>query len=64
MNADEVRRALQRAIDKEGTASAWCQKNEIARGYVSDVLSGRQEPTGKILDALGIERVVSYRRIK
>lgn len=64
MNADDVRLALQRAIDKEGTAAAWCQKHEIARGYVSDVLSGRQEPAGKILDVLGIERVVIYRRIK
>ena len=64
MDADDVRRALQRAIDRKGTAAAWCREHEIARSYVSDVLGGRQEPAGKLLDALGIERVVSYRRIK
>lgn len=64
MNADEVRRALQRAIDKEGTAAAWCKRHGIAPGYVSDVLNERQEPAGKILDVLGIERIVSYRRMK
>jgi hypothetical protein len=64
MNADDVRAALQRAIEREGTAAAWCQKHEIARGYVSDVLSGRQEPGKAILDALGIEAVTTYRRIK
>ena len=64
MNADDVRRALQRAIDKEGTATAWCAKHKIARGYVSDVLSGRQEPGKAILDALGIDAMTTYRRIK
>lgn len=64
MNAAAVRRALQRAIDQEGTAAAWCKKHDIARGYVSDVLSERQEPTGKILAALGFERIVSYRKIR
>ena len=64
MNADDVRRALQRAIDQEGTAAAWCKKHEIARGYVSDVLSVRQEPGDAILKALGIERIITYRRIK
>lgn len=63
MNADDVRRALQRAIDQEGTAAAWCKKHKVARGYVSDVLKGRQEPSGKILAALGLETVTTYRRI-
>jgi hypothetical protein len=62
MNADDVRRALQRAIDQEGTAAAWCKRNKIARGYVSDVLNGNQEPGKAILDALGIVAVTTYRR--
>ncbi len=61
MNADDVRCALQRAIDQEGTAAAWCKRNKVARGYVSDVLSGRQEPGKAILDALGIEAVTTYK---
>jgi hypothetical protein len=31
--------------------------------YVSDVLAGKREPAGKMLAALGVERVVSYRLI-
>ena len=62
MNADDVRRALQRAIDKEGTAAAWCKKHKIARGYVSDVVNGNQEPGKSILDALGLEAVTTYKR--
>lgn len=64
MNANDVRDALRRACDKAGGQNAWADANEIARGYISDVLNEKQEPAGKLLDALGIERVVSYRRVK
>jgi hypothetical protein len=33
-----------------------------APAYVNDVLNERREPGDKILEALGIERIVTYRR--
>jgi len=36
----------------------------VSESFLSDVLAGRREPTGKILDYLGYERVVSYRKLR
>jgi transcriptional regulator with XRE-family HTH domain len=33
----------------------------VSQQYVSDVLTGRREPAGKILEYLKLERVVFYR---
>lgn len=34
----------------------------ISRGYLSELLLGRRQPGDKILDALGLEMTVTYRR--
>lgn len=44
--------------------TAWAKKHGVSAAYVSDVLAGRREPGKLILDALGLERVTSYRRKK
>jgi transcriptional regulator with XRE-family HTH domain len=36
----------------------------VSSQYLSDVLHGRREPGPKILNALGLERVVTYRKKK
>jgi len=33
----------------------------VSVSYLNDVLHGRREPQGKILEYLGLERVVTYR---
>lgn len=43
---------------------AWAKANGVSPAYVSDVLAGRREPGKLVLDALGLERVVTYRRKK
>lgn len=43
------------------TQAAWAKANGISPAYVSDVIAGRREPGQKILDALGLERVTTYR---
>lgn len=42
----------------------WSRKHGVSAAYVSDVLAGRRDPGKMILDALGLERVVTYRRKK
>lgn len=34
----------------------------VSESFLCDVLADRREPTGKILEYLGYERVVSYRK--
>lgn len=41
--------------------AAWAKKHGLSPAYVSDVINGRREPGKAILEALGLERVVSYR---
>lgn len=41
--------------------AAWARSKGISPAYVNDVLHKRREPGPKILDAIGFERVISYR---
>ena len=59
LTADQVRALLKSQIN--GSAKAWAEKHHIAASYVSDVVSARRDPSGKILAALGLERVITYR---
>lgn len=58
----DVRKHL--ASQAKPTQSAWAKKHGVAAAYVSDVINGRREPGKAILDALGLERIVTYRRKK
>lgn len=49
------------AIQAAGSQRAFAQQHGISTQYVNDVLRGRREMGQKILDALGIDRIVSYR---
>lgn len=40
----------------------WARKHGVSPAYVSDVLAGRREPGKLVLDALGLERVITYRK--
>lgn len=64
MNTEQVRLLLRQQIDKEDSAAAWATKHKMSRVYVSDVLAGRREPGDKILEALGLVKIVLYRRKK
>ena len=62
MTANEVRLLLREACRRAGTITAWASANGISQAHVSDVLNGRRDPAQKILQALGLERVMDYRR--
>ena len=64
MMLDQVRALLRRECDKAGNQAAWAKAHGVSPAYVSDVLVGRREPGDAILRALGLERVVTYRRTK
>lgn len=62
MTLNQVHAMLRRECDKAGGQAAWAVAHAVSAAYVSDVLQGRREPGRKILDALGVERVVGYRK--
>lgn len=53
---------LNKAIDKAGNQVSFARANDISTAYVNDVVRGRKEPGDKILSALGLERVITYRK--
>jgi hypothetical protein len=57
----EVIVRLRAAIQAAGSQIAFAQQHHISQQYISDVLSNRRKPGQKILDALGVEQVVTYR---
>jgi transcriptional regulator with XRE-family HTH domain len=54
--------ALREAVKKAGTQTAFAKRHSISIAYINDVLQGRRDPGDKILEALGIEKTVTYRR--
>jgi len=54
---------LQKACDGRALSVA-AEELDVSPQYLSDVLHRRREPGPKILKAIGLERVVEYRRIK
>lgn len=64
MTLDDVLGALAAAIYRAGGRAQWAQQHGVSRSFVSAVLCRTRAPSDKILAALGLERTVSYRRIK
>jgi hypothetical protein len=63
MNKQELIAYIQSVIDTKyaGLQLGFAQDKNLSAAYVNDVLRGRREPGQKILDAVGVEKVVSYR---
>jgi hypothetical protein len=61
LNADDVVRMLRQCCRNAGSQLRWAEANGISAQYVCDVLKSRREPGESILDALELEKVVTYR---
>lgn len=64
MTRDEVLTLLRAEISAAGTARDWAEKHGVSAPYISDVLNRHRAPGTKILEALGLERVVTYRKVR
>lgn len=62
MTKDDVLDKLRKAVNRLDGQRKWAAQAGVSQQYVADVLAGRREPGQKILDGLGLERVVSYRQ--
>jgi hypothetical protein len=61
MTADDVRSMLGEACDNRGK-KRWAAENGVTGNYVDMVLSGSRKPGPSILNALGLQREIVYRR--
>ena len=48
----------------QSTLRAVARDLGISPAYLSDAMHGNRDPGPKILEALGLERIVTYRKIK
>lgn len=63
MDATAVRRLLQAQIDQAGSLRKWAKANDGDAAFACRVVNGEREPSDTILNALSLERVVTYRRM-
>ena len=62
LTAAQVRAELARRCEYPRTQTAAARELGVSLSYFNAALHGDCEPAGKLLDALGFERVVMYRR--
>lgn len=62
LKLDQVMNIIAAQLKRAGTQKALASDLGISQAYLNDVLQGRREPAGKLLAALGLERVVTYRK--
>jgi hypothetical protein len=60
---EDIRILLRQACQETGSQKAWAKQHGLSGSYVTDVLQGRRDPGKSVLDALGWERVVGYRKM-
>lgn len=61
MTTHDVREIIKDLCAAAGGQHAWAKAMGISQAYVNQVIQGNREPGPAILDAVGLERVVSYR---
>jgi DNA-binding phage protein len=63
MDTNDVRRLMRAEIQQIGV-TAFAKKAGVTRAQIYSVLNGQREPRGGVLDVLGLELFVGYRRKK
>ena len=60
MTKDALLMRLDRMIQQAGGQRALARRLGLSPSYLNDVMRGKREPAGKLLSALGLQRVVRY----
>lgn len=63
MEAPDIVDALKKR-QGEKSLTVFAKEIGVSLVYLWDVVHGNRNPTGKILDYLGVEKVITYRRKK
>lgn len=62
LTAEDVTQALRVATEDAGGPAAWARKHGVSISYVSLILAQKQLPGRKILEPLGLKKVIHYAR--
>lgn len=62
LDAEAVRSMLAAAIGAAGSQKAFAQQHGLSGAYLSEVVRGTRDPGPAVLGALGMEKVIGYRR--
>jgi len=62
MDHNDVLEILRTEVATFGTQKEFAMRARVSPQFLSDVLKGRRNVTGKLLDFLNIEEVVTYER--
>lgn len=57
MQVDEIRALLGKAIDEAGSARKLARKIGVSTTFISLIVNGKKEPSGKVLAFLGVRKV-------
>jgi transcriptional regulator with XRE-family HTH domain len=62
MSKDDLIAYIRSIVDEQhqGSQLSFAKKYSISSQYVNDILHGRRDPGQKILDAIGLKKVVTY----
>lgn len=60
LSANDIRNLLIKQA--YGNQSGWAMSHGVSPSYVCDFLKHRREPGKKLLDALGLERIIYYQK--
>lgn len=61
MSVELMKRRLRRRIEERGTQLAFSLAAGVSQAHVSEVLNDKARPSEKLLEAIGLEEVVSYK---
>lgn len=63
LTEQDVLNRLREACNAVGGQAAYAKLHDVSAAYVNDVLHGRRQLAGKILEALGLERISMFRAV-
>ena len=64
MTEDDVHQLITSLCDTAGSQAAWAKQHKMSPAYVSDVINRRRGLSKRMLKTLGIERIITYRKIE
>lgn len=59
---EELTEAIKKAAKAAGSQRKLAEQWRVSPSYITDLIHGLRDPGTKILEALGFERVVEYRK--
>lgn len=62
MDATDVLELVKRGVEGAGSQKDFATAHGMSQGFLHDVLNGRRDLSDKVLEAVGVERIITYRR--